>query len=81
MNFPIGIALGELAIGSSTSAAQWSFDVVVSRRSARPFASSAEWGLQVNGRPYPKGTALSPGAWFEGLRNHGQRVFSKKPAR
>jgi hypothetical protein len=58
-NFPIGIARSwSWAIGSSTSAAQRSFDGVVSRRQAQPFASIAELGLQVNGGPYPKGTAL-----------------------
>ena len=61
-NFPIGIARSwSWAIGSSTSAAQRSFDGVVSRRSARPFASIAELGLPVNGRPYPNGMALEPG--------------------
>ena len=48
------------AIGSSTSAARRSFDVVVSRRQARPFASIAELGLQENGRPSPRGTVVAP---------------------
>src|SRR5262249_3145164 len=62
-NFPIGIAHPwSWAIGSSTSAAQRSFDGVVSRRYARPFASSAELGLQQNGRPSPRGTALWTGS-------------------
>jgi hypothetical protein len=60
-NLSIGVANWlSWAIGSSTSPAQRSFDVVVSRRSARPFASSAELGLQENGRPSPNGTALWP---------------------
>jgi hypothetical protein len=42
------------AIGSSTSAAQRPFDMVVCRRKARPFASIAELGLQENGRPSPR---------------------------
>ncbi len=49
------------AISSSTSAAQRSFDVVVCRRKARPFVLITKLGLQENGRPSPKGTALWPG--------------------
>ena len=60
--FPIGIVHSwSWAIGSSTRTALRSFDGVVSRRSARPFAPSAEWGLPENGRPSPRGTALWPG--------------------
>src|SRR5208337_912000 len=57
-NFKIGIAHPwSWAIGSSTSAAQRSFDVVVGRRKARPFVLITKLGLQENGRPSPKGTA------------------------
>jgi len=48
-------------IGSSTSAAQTSLNMVRSRRKARPFGLSTKLGLQENGRPSPKGTALWPG--------------------
>ena len=48
-------------IGSSTSAAQTSLNMVLSRRKARPFGLSTKLGLQENGRPSPKGTALWPG--------------------
>jgi len=48
-------------IGSSTSAAQTSLNMVLSRRKARPFALSSKSGLQENGRPSPTGTALWPG--------------------
>jgi len=49
-------------IGSSTSAAQTSLNMVRSRRKARPFGLSTKLGLQENGRPSPKGTALGPGS-------------------
>jgi hypothetical protein len=49
------------AIGSSTSAAQRSFDMVVCRRKARPFVLITELGLRENGRPSLRGTALGPG--------------------
>src|SRR5208283_2904460 len=54
-------------IGSSTSAAQTSLTMVLSRRKARPFGLSTKLGLQENGRPSPKGTALWPGLvrWTE----------------
>ena len=48
-------------IGSSTSAAQTSLNMVLSRRKARPFGLSTKLGLQENGRPSPKGTARWPG--------------------
>jgi hypothetical protein len=48
-------------IGPSTSAAQTSLNVVHSRRKARTFGLSTKMGLQDNGRPSPKGTALGPG--------------------
>ncbi len=48
-------------IGSSTSAAQTSLNMVFSRRKARPFGLSTKFGLQENGRPSPKGTARWPG--------------------
>src|SRR5204862_6624987 len=54
------------AIGSSTSAAQRSFDMVVCRRKARPFVLITELGLRENGRPSPKGTALGPGSRWLG---------------
>ena len=61
-NFKIGMAHPwSWAIGSSTSAAQRSFDVVVSRQKARPFVLSTKWGLQENGRPSLKGMAPWPG--------------------
>ena len=61
-NFKIGIAHPwSWAIGSSTSAAQRSFDMVVCRRKARPFVLSTKLGLQENGRPSLKGTAPWPG--------------------
>src|SRR5208282_3956846 len=44
-------------IGSSTSAAQRSLNMVLSRRKARPFGLSTKLELQENGRPSPKGTA------------------------
>src|SRR5262249_17440214 len=44
--------------------------------SARPFASIAEWGLPVNGRPYPKGTALEPGP---GARDGGTTGSASSP--
>ena len=50
-------------IGSSTSAAQTSLNMVRSRRKARPFGLSTKLGLQENGRPSPKGTALWPGPY------------------
>src|SRR5271157_2500296 len=43
-------------IGSSTSAAQTSLNMVLSRRKAPPFGLSPKLGLQENGRPSPKGT-------------------------
>jgi hypothetical protein len=49
------------AIGSSTSAAQRSFDMVVYRRKARPFVLITKLGLQENCRPSLTGTALGPG--------------------
>ena len=67
-------------IGSSTSAAQTSLNMVLSRRKARPFGLSTKLGLQENGRPSPKGTARVARALFDGLRNRGQRVFSKERA-
>jgi len=48
-------------IGSSTSAAQTSLNMVLSRRKARPFGLSTKLGLQENGRRSPKGTARWPG--------------------
>ena len=51
------------AIGSSTSAAQRSFDMVVCRRKARPFVLITKLGLQENGRPSPEGN----GAEGQGL--------------
>jgi len=50
-------------IGSSTSAAQTSLNMVRSRRKARPFGLSTKLGLQENGRPSPKGTTLWPGPY------------------
>src|SRR5208337_1961617 len=50
-------------IGSSTSAAQTSLNMVLSRRKARPFGLSTKLGLQENGRPSPKGTTLWPGPY------------------
>jgi hypothetical protein len=50
------------AIGSSTSAAQMTFDMVVCRRKARPIVLITKLGLQENGRPSPKGTAPGPGS-------------------
>ena len=47
-------------IGSSTSAAWTSLNMVLSRRKARPFGLSTKLGLQESGRPSPKGTALWP---------------------
>jgi hypothetical protein len=41
-------------IGSSTSTAQTSLNLVRSRRKARPFGLSTKWGLQENGRPSPR---------------------------
>jgi hypothetical protein len=55
----------------------------VSRRSARPFASSADWGLQQNGRPSPRGTVRlrrMDRVLVDGLRNHGHRVIVKERA-
>ena len=49
-------------IGPSTSAAQTSLNMVHRRPKARPFGLSTIWGLQDNGRPSPKGTALGPGS-------------------
>jgi hypothetical protein len=74
-NFPIGIAQWwSWAIGSSTSAAQRSFDGVVSRRSARPFASIAEWGLSmIQGRRPPQQTSVSSG--FSAVRNRRRAFF------
>jgi len=61
-NFQIGMAHPwSWAIGSSTSAAQRSFDMVVSCRKARPFVLSTKLGLQENGRPSLKGMAPWPG--------------------
>jgi hypothetical protein len=54
------------AIGSSTSAAQRSFDMVVCRRKARPFVLITKLGLQENGRPSPNGTGLGPGSRSRG---------------
>ena len=65
------------AIGSSTSAAQRSFDMVVCRRKARPFVLITKLGLQENGRPSPEGNGAVARVLFDGLRNHGQRVFVK----
>jgi len=48
-------------IGSSTSAAQTSLNMVRSRRKARPFGLSTKWGLQESERPSPKGRAPWPG--------------------
>ena len=47
-------------IGSSTSAAWTSLNMVLSCRKARPFGLSTKLGLQESGRPSPKGTALWP---------------------
>jgi len=47
-------------IGSSTSAAWTSLNMVLSCRKARPFGLSTKLGLQGSGRPSPKGTALWP---------------------
>jgi hypothetical protein len=44
--------------GPSTSAAQMSFNMIGSRRKARRFGLSTKLGLQKNGRPSPRGTAL-----------------------
>ena len=61
-NFKISMAHPwSWAIGSSTSAAQRSFDMVVSCRKARPFVLSTKLGLQENGRPSLKGMAPWPG--------------------
>ncbi len=61
-NFKIGLAHpSSWAIGSSTSAVQRTFDVVVSRRKARPFVLSTKLGLQENGRPSLKGMAPGRG--------------------
>ena len=65
------------AIGSSTSAAQRSFDMVVSRRKARPFVLITKLGLRENGRPSPEGNGTVARVLFDGLMNHGQRVFVK----
>jgi len=48
-------------IGSSTSAAQTSLNMVLSRRKARPFVRRTNLGLQRYGQPSLKGTALWPG--------------------
>ena len=68
------------AIGSSTSAAQMSFDMVVCRRKARPFVLITKSGLQENGRPSPEGNGARARVSFNGLMNHRQRVFSKERA-
>jgi hypothetical protein len=66
-NFPIGIAHSwSWAIGSSTSAAQRSFDLVASRRKARPFVLLRKMGLQENGRPSLKRTVLWLGPYSMG---------------
>ena len=44
-------------------AAQTSLNMVRSRRKARPFGLSTKLGLQENGRPSPKGTAMWPGPY------------------
>jgi hypothetical protein len=48
-------------LGSSTIAAQTRLNMVVSCEKARPFGLCTKLGLQENGRPSPKGTALWPG--------------------
>jgi hypothetical protein len=50
------------AIGSSTSAAQKSFDMVVCRRKAQPYVLITELGLRENGRPSLTGTVLWTGS-------------------
>jgi hypothetical protein len=68
-------------IGSSTSAAQTSLNMVLSRRKARPFGLSTKLGLQETGdhlrRERRCGRSLV--RWTE-PRNRGQCVFSKEPA-
>ena len=58
-NFQIGIAPSwSWAIGSSTSAAQRPFDMVVCRRKASSLVLITGLGLRENGRPSLTGTAL-----------------------
>jgi hypothetical protein len=54
-------------IGSSTSAAQTSLNMVLSRRKARPFGLSTKLGLQENGRPSPRERRCGQGLvrWIE----------------
>ena len=83
-NFQIGIAHPwSWAIGSSTSAAQRPFDMVVCRRKASSFVLITGSGLRENGRPSLTGTVRlrrMDRVWFDGLRNDGPRVFVKERA-
>jgi hypothetical protein len=67
-------------IGSSTSAAQTSLNMVRSRRKARPFGLSTKLGASGKRSTIPEGNDAVARALFDGLRNRGQRVLSKERA-
>ena len=80
-NFKIGIAHPwSWAIGSSTSAAQRSFDYGRLPSESPAFRVEREIGASGKRPTIPEGNGAVARALFGGLRSHGQRVSAKERA-
>src|SRR5262249_17490059 len=79
-NFPIGIALVEL--GHRLINQRGPEVVRCGRQPSVSPAFRVGRGIRASGEgpTIPQGNGAGGSAWFDGPRNHGQRVFSREPA-